>query len=748
MANRRTEIQPSLVFVSYSRRDEKRVLAILKEAEDYKDRFRIWRDKVSIPPGESWSDSIKAGIQDADTVIAFVSEGFVSSDVIMNTEVPAMMRRQRDYMLHIVPVLLEPLNSDGWRALNKRGSEGEESLGVLEFFNGASPMDDSQAASLMAQIAQNADSRRHQRGDLRRALEVMSDALHESEVGQAISPHQGEASLTAPVSNFLTATGTALARQIVADSQATVGDVGIPDFAIRVDDMLCGHLELKRPQSGVDNADPTKFRTPHDRGQWKRFAELPNLLYTDGRHWHLFRKGKQIKEAYLTGDPLTQGAAAVTEPDVREMEELFHLFLAWQPIVPKTPKALAETLAPLCRYLRDRVEFALANQPSSSSPLQILFREWQDHLFPGADNATFADGYAQTVTFALLMAQLSGAPDLGIKSAASALINRREPLLAQVLRVLEQEDAREEVAVAIDLIERVLSFIDPKSVTDSARTDLWLYFYEDFLAAYDEKLRKDYGVYYTPAEVVRAQVRLVNHLLQKSLGKRDGLVDHGVRVLDPACGTGTYLLTALEETLGTIESKFGSATAAEAASTAAKNFLGFEVLIGPYAVAHLRLGARLDAAGADMSEGEVGVYLADTLESPYTGISGQETLMHKLLSEERIKAQKVKREDPILVCLGNPPWDRHAAGQHRSNTKDGAGANATMTTEDKSGGWVRYGVRYFDDNTTKPPILSDFIDPVVKAKRGGDVKTSTTLMCISGVGLFGRFLKSQKGRAS
>jgi len=717
MANRRTEIQPSLVFVSYSRRDEERVLAILKEAEDYKDRFRIWRDKVSIPPGESWSDSIKAGIQDADTVIAFVSEGFVSSDVIMNMEVPAMMTRRRHHMLHIVPVLLEPLGSEGWRALNERNSEGEESLGMLEFFNGASPMDDSQAAGLMAQIAHDADSRRHQRGNLRSALEVMSDALHESAVGQAISHHQGEASLTTPVSDFLTAAGEALGRKVVADSQAVVEDVGIPDFAIRADKVLCGHLELKRPQSGVDNADPTKFRTPHDRGQWKRFAELPNLLYTDGRAWHLFHRGEQVMEVHLSGDPLAQGAAAVSESNSREMEELLRLFFAWQPIVPKTPKALAETMAPLCRYLRQRVQRALAEQSSSSS-LQTLAGEWRRYLFPGADDEVFADGYAQTLTFALLMARLSGERNLGVESAARALEGRGEPLLAQVLRILEQPMARKEVAAAIDLIERVLTSIDPKAITKAAEGHLWLYFYEYFLAAYDEKLRKDYGVYYTPVEVVRTQVRLVDRLLQDGLKKQYGLVNDGVKVLDPACGTGTYLLIALEETLSAMKRTFGPGAVPEAAANAAKNFLGFEVLIGPYAVAHLRLGERLAAAGADMSKRDVGIYLADTLESPDAGTLGQSTLFHERLSEERAKAGSIKRDETILVCLGNPPWDRHAAVPHKSGSKSVEVAEGIATAEAQSGGWVRHG----DLGVTTPPILADFIDPVVKAKRGGDVK--------------------------
>jgi hypothetical protein len=194
-------------------------------------------------------------------------------------------------------------------------------------------------------------------------------------------------------------------------------------------------------------------------------------------------------------------------------------FRQWKPILPTTPKALAETLAPLCRMLRDDVSEVLENMTSA---LRELSSEIRLALFPNANHRDFADTYAQTLTYALLLARLLGETHLTAESAANKLDSGHK-LLAAVLRHMAHPDARKEVATAVDVLERVIAEVDPARLV--RKGDPWIYFYEHFLEAYDPKLRRDRGVYYTPAEVVQCQVRLVDELLRGRFDKDKGYAD-------------------------------------------------------------------------------------------------------------------------------------------------------------------------------------------------------------------------------
>ena len=236
----------------------------------------------------------------------------------------------------------------------------------------------------------------------------------------------------------------------------------------------------------------------------------------------------------------------------------------------------------------------------------------------------------------------------------------------------------------------------------AATGDPWLYFYEDFLAAYDPKLRKDAGVYYTPVEVVRAQVRLVDDLLVHRLGKPFGFADPGVVTLDPAVGTGTYLLGVIEHALGRIEVEQGAGAVAGQASSLADNLYGFELMVGSYSVADLRVSRALRDRGALVPPDGTHVYLTDTLESPHVE-APQLPLFLRPIAEQRARALQVKSAVPVIVCLGNPPYDRHEA--------------ATGDNKARTGGWVRWG-----DGDGERAILDDFLAPVAAAGRGGQLK--------------------------
>ncbi len=189
------------------------------------------------------------------------------------------------------------------------------------------------------------------------------------------------------------------------------------------------------------------------------------------------------------------------------------------------------------------------------------------------------------------------------------------------------------------------------------------YFYEPFLEAFDPELRKDLGVWYTPTEVVKYMVARVDAELRNTLGVEDGLADPNVYILDPCCGTGAYLVEVLRKIAETLKAKGGDALAGHDLKEAAINrVFGFEILPAPFVVAHLQLGLLLQSLGAPLSENKqerARVFLTNALTG-WEPVKHPKQLVFREMEEEREAAERVKRETPILVILGNPPYNSYA----------------------------------------------------------------------------------------
>jgi hypothetical protein len=388
-----------------------------------------------------------------------------------------------------------------------------------------------------------------------------------------------------------------------------------PDFAVTVNNALMGFIEVKAPGKG---ADPRKFADPHDKDQWEKLKSLPNLIYTDGNSFSLWRDGKlEGSIVHLEGNVETAGAK-LSAPTT--LLPLISDFLRWSPIPPKTAKQLAQVSARLCRLLRDEV----IEQMARGSPgLTGLAEDWRKLLFPQADDAQFADGYAQAVTFGLLVARARDISLADGTEAAAQELRKSNSLIGTALRLLTENASNQDaLKTSLGTLTRVLDAADWHAISKD-RPEAWLYFYEDFLEVYDNALRKRTGSYYTPPEVVSAMVNLVDEVLRGPLFERStGFAASDVIVADPAVGTGTFLLGVLRRIAEKVAKDQGEGAVHGAIGAAAKRVIGFEIQFGPFAVAQLRLIAEMQGLMKTPQDPtpaipDLRLFITDTLGNPF-----------------------------------------------------------------------------------------------------------------------------------
>lgn len=474
-----------------------------------------------------------------------------------------------------------------------------------------------------------------------------------------------------------------------------------PDYAITVDGVLTGYVELKAPGKNIDPASFSK--KSHEYRQWQRLRNLPNLLYTNGTEWRLYRYGEPVLTStgydavHMHGS--FSGHGTLSAPDA--LATFFLNFLRWVPAPIKSADQLVETLAPLAALLREEMLLGLAAQEKTYKadqakakkkgeedfvippPLVGLRKDWRDTLAPSTSNEEFADSFAQTVVFSLVVA-LSEGHDLSLEtfSTMAGRLRSQHGLLGNALGLLtEHLDEKSSLYNALAVIVRVMDAASWADIS-GGKSDVYLHLYEHFLKVYNPEQRKKTGSYYTPVEVVDQMVRLVDDALRTYLGKEHGLASEGVSVIDPAMGTGTYPLSVMHQVAKT--ESLSPAARTRALNRLAKNLYGFELQSGPFSVAELRLNQTLKEMGADVPEDGLNLYVADTLSDPYAKQKPVNGNTLRLLSQLSNKATRVKREVPIQVCIGNPPYKDKAEGM---------------------GGWVESGFRSAD---VASPILDDF----------------------------------------
>jgi len=241
---------------------------------------------------------------------------------------------------------------------------------------------------------------------------------------------------------------------VAAVGESSIGELKTrPDYAIAVHNALVGFVELKAPGKG---ADPRMFKDPHDKAQWERLRSLPNLIYTDGNAFSLWQNGELVESVLgLIGDVESSGAKLEAPPGLLS---LFEGFLRWEPVPPQSARELAHTTARLCRLLRDEVTEQLAR---GSEALTDLAADWRRLLFPDATDDRFADGYAQAVTFGMLMARAKKIElATGLQQVAREL-SQTSSLIGAALKLLtDNAENQATLKTSLGTLMRVLDAVD------------------------------------------------------------------------------------------------------------------------------------------------------------------------------------------------------------------------------------------------------------------------------------------------
>jgi Type ISP C-terminal specificity domain/N-6 DNA Methylase len=467
---------------------------------------------------------------------------------------------------------------------------------------------------------------------------------------------RAEDQIAAPVARLVQAAGQALRLNVVTHAETPLSELSVrPDYAVDVADGAVGFIEVKRPGKG---ANPTAWSArSHDGRQWQKLRLLPNVLYTDGSEWALYRDGERVGGVARLAGVLDKAGRSLRPADdnlARVLEE----FLWRAPAPPRNLRSLVRAVARLCRYLREEVIEVLDYERTASDgrPFTTLAQEWRDLMFPRmTEDARFADAYAQTITFALLLARNAGIAFEGRDlPAIGRQLGKQYALIGRALAILSDPAAADSLLV-IETLRRVIGVVDWDQL-DAASAEAHATLYETFLQEYDSGLRRLSGSYYTPDRLARSMVRFTDEVLREKLDRSWGYANDDVIVVDPAMGTGTFLIEVVDVAAETIAAHQGEgARAQRLRDLFRRRLIGFERQVTPYAIAEMRLHEALKTQyDVDVPEQEMR-FLADTFEDP----DKQELAfgsMYDELKRQREGANRVKRDVPVMAVIGNPPY--------------------------------------------------------------------------------------------
>lgn len=476
-----------------------------------------------------------------------------------------------------------------------------------------------------------------------------------------------------------------LSNQItVTNEHERIVWVGMPDFTIKSKKdttIPLWRIEAKDLHISLDESKNTD--------QLKRYKDaFDNFIYTNYLSFVFYRNGKKIETVHLgerTKTWIIRKTDNLFEDNCKKLETLLKEFLSFQGITITSPEKLAKAMAQKAQLIKFAIQSIFEQEENST--LELQYQAFKSLLVHDLTKSQFADMYAQTVAYGLFSARLYD-PTLPTfsREEAEKLIPKSTPFIRWLFKQMSNDDEFDErIAYIIDDLVNIFLHCDVAEILKNygkktKLEDPIIHFYETFLGEYDSAMRKKRGVYYTPEPVVKFIVRGVDYLLKTEFGLTDWLADttkvekefrtttkdhkgnestkkekravHRVQILDPATWTGTFL----HEVVQYIYTHYFHGQQGLWHSYVSNDLLPrirwFEILMASYTMAHLKLWLTLSETGRHGDE-RVNIYLTNSLEEPHDNLG---TLFSQALAKESEEASKVKREQPIMVVMGNPPY--------------------------------------------------------------------------------------------
>ena len=455
-------------------------------------------------------------------------------------------------------------------------------------------------------------------------------------------------------------------------------DCGAPDLALYKNNVPYAYFEAKDLEVG-DLDGRKKNKEQFDRYK----ASLNTIVFTDYLDFHLYEDGSLISKVELAY--IDKGHIRLNEEAVPHFISMLEHLKMLKPQTISSPVRLAKIMASKARMLADAIEKVLANDTYQTGSFWNKLRAFKEVLNNDLNEKTFADLYAQTIAYGLFAARLhDDTPDTFTRQEAANLIPKSNPFLRQIFQQLAGYDINDSIAWIVDDLVNIFAVTDVKKLRknfgkEMERRDPMIHFYEDFLSEYDPASKKKFGVYYTPQPVVEFIVRAVDDILKTEFNLPDGLADkskvevpikrmeegkdvetitmeprHRVQILDPATGTGTFLAEVVrrikEQQQPGIWPKYVD-------EHLLPRIHGFELMMAPYTIAHLKLDMLINWWGDQKLEKDhddrVQIYLTNSLSQ--TALSNK-YLLAEMIAREANEANNIKHNAPVMVMVGNPPY--------------------------------------------------------------------------------------------
>ncbi len=478
-----------------------------------------------------------------------------------------------------------------------------------------------------------------------------------------------------------------LLPKMVVTNEPAHFECGAPDYIIQreKDHLPVFFVEAK----DVNDNDLDGHNKNGHKEQFDRYKQaLDHIIFTDYLDFHLYEHGEfvdSVRIAKTKGEKII----AIAEAEDKFIGMIQHLGTAAIQRITSAPR-LAKLMAGKARLLANIIETAMNDEAQSydNDNLQGQYNAFKDILIHELKKEDFADIYAQTIAYGMFAARLhDDTPENFSREEAARLIPKTNPFLRQIFNNLAGNDLDERIVWVVDDLVTVFKATDLKKIMKSYGTnklhhDPMIHFYEDFLSEYNPKLRKSKGVWYTPQPVVGFIVRAVDEILKKEFGLPEGLADysmiektvsaeqstdrrtsdgmkhikrrfHRVQILDPATGTGTFLAEVVNQIYDRYRDNQGI-WQQYVEQHLLPRLNGFEILMASYAVAHIKLDMLLAETGYQhKSDKRLNIYLTNSLEESN---NEPRTLFSQWLSREATEANVIKRDYPVMVMIGNPPY--------------------------------------------------------------------------------------------